>query len=121
MRIGELARRAGVSRDAIRFYERQGLIEARSGAASSNNYKDYPEEAVFTLEVVRDAQSAGMSIADLSILLGQLYADDGDDFDGDQFLADKIAEVEERLAASERFLQTLKETRTALRIAPLSE
>ena len=118
MRIGELARRTGFSRDAIRFYERNGLISAQENREETSNYKSYPEDAVMTLEVVRDAQSAGLSIGDLSIFLGQLAAEDADNFDGDAFLAAKIAEVEARIAASERFLQTLRETRHALAIAP---
>ena len=118
MRIGELARRSGFSRDAIRFYERQGLIAAEANREKTSNYKSYPEDAVMTLEVVRDAQAAGLSIGDLSLLLSQLAAENHDDFDGDAFLAAKIAEVEARIAASERFLQTLRETRHALAIAP---
>lgn len=118
MRIGELSRRSGFSRDAIRFYEKQGLIAAEENREETSNYKSYPEDAVMTLEVVRDAQSAGMSIGDLSVLLSQLAAESGDDFDGDAFLAAKIGEVEARIAASERFLQTLRETRHALAIAP---
>ena len=118
MRIGELARRSGFSRDAIRFYERQGLIAAEDNREETSNYKSYPEDAVMTLEVVRDAQAAGLSIGDLSLLLSQLAAENHDDFDGDAFLAAKIAEVEARIAASERFLQTLRETRHALAIAP---
>ena len=118
MRIGELARRSGFSRDAIRFYERQGLIAAEENREKTSNYKSYPEDAVMTLDVVRDAQAAGLSIGDLSLLLSQLAAENADDFDGDAFLAAKIAEVEARIEASERFLQTLRETRHALAIAP---
>ncbi len=121
MRIGELAKRTGLSRDAIRFYEREGLITASTSREASNNYKDYPEDAVMTLEVIRDAQSAGMSIADLAILLSQLSAEAGEDFDGDAFLATKIAEVEARIEGSERFLKTLKDTRAALAIAPYDD
>ncbi len=117
MRIGELAKRTGLSRDAIRFYERNGLIRA-AAREGTNNYKSYPEVAVMTLEVVQDAQAAGVSIADLSIILSQLSASDADGFDGDAFLAEKIAEVESRIAASERFLETLRQTRAALAIAP---
>ena len=120
MRIGELSRRTGFSRDAIRFYERQGLIEAEESREKSSNYKSYPEGTVMTLEVVRDAQAAGLSIGDLSIFLSQLAAEDAETFDGDAFLAAKITEVEDRIAASERFLQTLRETRHALAIAPYS-
>ena len=59
-----------------------------------------------------------MTLADLSILIGQLAAVDGDDFDGDAFLAGKIAEVEARITQSQRFLETLKTTRQALEDAP---
>ena len=118
MRIGELSRRSGFSRDAIRFYERQGLIAAEENREKSSNYKSYPEDAVMTLEVIRDAQSAGLSIGDLAIFLSQLAAESADGFDGDAFLAQKIEEIESRIAASERFLQTLRETRHALAIAP---
>lgn len=120
MRIGELSQRSGFSRDTIRLYERSGLIcaEARE---EDNNYKNYPESAVFTLEIVRDAQAAGMSISDLATFIKQLEALDGDDFDGDDFLAQKIQEVETRINASSRFLETLKQAREALARAPFTE
>ena len=120
MRIGELARLSGVSRDSIRFYERQGLISATE-REGENNYKSYPDDAVMTLEVIRDAQAAGLSIGDLSIFLSQLGAENCEDFDGDTFLAEKIAEVEARLEGSRRFLDILMETRAALERAPYED
>ena len=120
MRIGELSKRSGFSRDAIRFYERSGLFKANT-REGDNNYKSYPESAVFALDVVRDAQAAGMSIDDLTIFMKQLEAQDGDDFDGDAFLAKKIKEVEARIEASSRFLTTLKQAREALERAPFSD
>ncbi len=119
MRIGELAKQTGFSRDAIRFYEREGLIRAESAREAGNNYKSYGPDAAMTLEVVKDAQAAGMSVADLSILLTQLAAEDAEDFDGDAFLAAKITEVEARIAASQRFLEVLNETRKSLKVAHL--
>ena len=118
MRIGELSRRVGVSRDAIRLYERRGLIQSEAGDAKTNNYRVYPEDAVLTLELIRDAQAAGVTLADLSILIGQFAAADGEEFDGDAFLAAKIAEVEARIEQSQRFLKTLETTRQALEDAP---
>lgn len=120
MRIGELSQRSGFSRDTIRLYERSGLISA-DAREEDNNYKNYPESAVFTLEVVRDAQAAGMSISDLAILIRQLEVLDCDDFDGDDFLARKIQEVERRIEASSRFLETLIKARDALERAPYSD
>ena len=117
MRIGELSRRTGFSRDAIRFYERSGLFQAKA-REGDNNYKNYPESAVFALETVRDAQAAGMTIEDLTMILKQLELQDDDQFDGDAFLTEKIREVESRIEASSRFLRTLKQTRIALKRAP---
>ena len=117
MRIGELAKKSGVSRDTIRFYEKQGLLQCDAREAD-NNYKSYPEDAVITIAVIRDAQAAGMSIGDLTVFLSQLHAAYGDDFDGFAFLDKKIQETKERIAASERFLNILQKTRSALEIAP---
>ena len=117
MRIGELSKKAGVSRDTIRYYEKQGLLRCEAREAE-NNYKSYPEDAVMTIAVIKDAQAAGMSIGDLTVFLSQLHAAYGDDFDGDAFLVEKIRETEERIAASVRFLEVLKQTREALEMAP---
>lgn len=117
MRIGELSKRSGLSRDTLRFYERKGLITSAPESAA-NTYRDYPEESLFTLEVIAEAQSAGLTIADLSILLGQFMTEDHEGFDGIAFLDARIAEVETRIKRSQKFLETLRTTRTALIAAP---
>lgn len=117
MRIGELAKRADVSRDTIRFYERHGLIRSDADRESGNNYRIYPEDAVLTLDVIRDAQAAGLSIADITLFLGQFFAQDSGD-GIDLFLDEKIAEVSSRVAAGKRFLTMLQETKAALANAP---
>jgi len=72
MRIGQLATAAGLSRDALRFYEKRGLLVARR---SSNGYREYPPEAVPWLRYIRTAQSLGFTLAeieaDLAIVSGE--------------------------------------------------
>ena len=118
MRIGELARRADVSRDTIRFYERHGLIRSSVDPKADNNYRIYPEDTVLTLEVIRDAQAAGLSIADITLFLGQFMAEKAGPEGVEGFLDAKIAEVGTRITASERFLTMLRDTRAALARAP---
>lgn len=65
MRIGELAERSGLSRDTIRFYERNGLITSRASQSPTNNYRDYPDDSLRLLDFFTHAREAGMSIADL--------------------------------------------------------
>lgn len=62
MKIGELARRTGLSASRIRFYEASGLIEARR---LGNGYRDYPEQAVRTLEIITCGQQAGFSLEEM--------------------------------------------------------
>jgi len=54
MRIGELARRAGVSRDAVRMYEKLGLIRSQR---AGNGYRDFSADMLQQLLYVRTAQS----------------------------------------------------------------
>lgn len=63
MRIGELAAQAGVSTDAIRFYEKVGLV---AGRRLPNGYRDFAPEAVAWLHYVRTAQTLGFSLAEIA-------------------------------------------------------
>lgn len=63
MRIGELSERTGVSRDALRFYEKRGLLDSRR---QPNGYRDYPQDAPFLVHVIRTAQRLGFSLAEIA-------------------------------------------------------
>jgi DNA-binding transcriptional MerR regulator len=63
-RSGELARRAGVSPDTLRHYERAGLLPAPPRTA--NGYRHYPASALDRVRTIRAALSVGFSIAELA-------------------------------------------------------
>ncbi|MTJ83556.1 MAG: MerR family transcriptional regulator [Telmatospirillum sp.] len=67
MRIGELARRSGLTASRIRFYEAVGLV--RPAARRANGYRDYPGETVWILEIITIAQRAGFSLEEIRPLL----------------------------------------------------
>jgi MerR family transcriptional regulator, copper efflux regulator len=62
MLIGELAERSGLSRDTLRFYEKEDLIEGRR---LTNGYRDFAPETVIWLQYVRMAQSLGFSLSEI--------------------------------------------------------
>jgi DNA-binding transcriptional MerR regulator len=62
MQIGELSSATGLSRDALRFYEKRGLLVARR---RPNGYREYPPEAVDWLCYVRVAQTLGFTLAEI--------------------------------------------------------
>ena len=119
MRIGELSKQSGLSRDTIRFYERRGLIASVPETGGSNSYRDYPDDLLAALAWIKEAQDAGLTLDDLTVLMRQLAEfDTDDDFDGIAFLDEKIGEVETRIKRSRKFLATLRQTRSALINAP---
>ena len=66
--IGQLARRAGVGVETVRFYEREGLISEPPRRPSG--YRDYPLEAVSRIVFIRRAKKLGFSLKEISELLG---------------------------------------------------
>ncbi|MGW2706275.1 MerR family transcriptional regulator [Streptomyces sp. NPDC001340] len=78
MKIGELARRAGVTIKAVRYYESLGLITPRRLA---NGYRDYDEDDVRMVREIRALGSLGIPVERTRPFLeclasGQQHADD---------------------------------------------
>lgn len=67
MTIGRLARRAGVTVDTLRFYERQGIIGRPRRMISG--YRNYSDDVVDRLEFVKDAKALGFSLREIRDLL----------------------------------------------------
>ena len=67
MRIGDLAKRTGVSPSAIRFYEAQGLLPAAVRLA--NGYRDYDRRAVEVVKFIDRARSLGFGLREVAMHL----------------------------------------------------
>jgi DNA-binding transcriptional MerR regulator len=67
MRIGELARRAGVNVETIRYYERRGVLG--EPARSPHGHRTYGDEDVRFVRAVKAAQALGFALGDVKDLL----------------------------------------------------
>src|SRR5439155_25102161 len=65
--IGEVAKRAAVHSETLRYYERQGLI-ARP-PRSRSNYRLYSVDTVRRVQFIKRAQSLGFSLQEITELL----------------------------------------------------
>ncbi|MFC6016889.1 redox-sensitive transcriptional activator SoxR [Plantactinospora solaniradicis] len=70
--IGELAERSGVPASALRFYERQGLINSRR---TSGNQRRYHRTTLRKVAFIRASQSVGIPLSVIGEVLGFLPAD----------------------------------------------
>jgi DNA-binding transcriptional MerR regulator len=74
MRIGALARRTGVSRRSLRYYEQQGLLMAER---TPGGHRDYPEGAVDRVIRIQELFAAGLHSAKIARLLPCMRDADG--------------------------------------------
>jgi MerR family transcriptional regulator, copper efflux regulator len=96
MLIGELAREAGVSRDAVRLYTRLGLVACRSRRAGSRLYADYDDSAVELVKGIKIAQSIGFTLAELGPIAVAYTAGSLDDTRQRDLLAAKLEQIEDK-------------------------
>ena len=65
--IGQVARRTGLTVDAIRFYEKAGLL--LPAARSAGGYRLYHDRHVADLEFIQRAQQLGFSLNEIRELV----------------------------------------------------
>jgi Hg(II)-responsive transcriptional regulator len=67
LRIGEVAGRAGVNVQTVRFYERRGLLPEPPRRACG--YREYAPESVRRVRFIKRAQELGFTLAEVEELL----------------------------------------------------
>jgi MerR family mercuric resistance operon transcriptional regulator len=67
LRVGDVARQAGVNLQTIRYYERRGLLPKPPRTGS--NYRAYPGDAVQRVRFVKRAQEIGFTLQEVQELL----------------------------------------------------
>jgi Hg(II)-responsive transcriptional regulator len=65
--IGAVSKSSGVSVEAIRYYEREGLLEEARRTASG--YRQYQPDVLLRLSFIRRAQDLGFSLEEIRELL----------------------------------------------------
>lgn len=103
--IGQVARRACVGVETVRFYEREGLLEEPVRRASG--YRQYSEEAVKQIRFIKRAQQLGFSLKEIQELL-TLRVDGQTSCEQVKERAEaKIVSVEQKIAELQRMRQAL--------------
>jgi MerR family mercuric resistance operon transcriptional regulator len=105
MRTHEVAERAGVNTQTLRYYERRGILP--DPPRSPAGYRDYPDTTVRMLRFVKRAQELGFTLADIEGLLE--LADGGpESCDAARQLAEShIAELARKIADLQRMRASL--------------
>ena len=93
--IGELARRAGVTASAMRYYEELGLLPA---PARVSGQRRYPESAARLVAAILLYSDAGFTLAEQKALMATRASTPGD---RRQLMQRKLVELDEQIARAQ--------------------
>ncbi|WP_409281714.1 MerR family transcriptional regulator [Pseudomonas defluvii] len=117
MNIGELERRSGVGRHALRYYEQLGLIVAHRQA---NNYRSYSDQTVVDLAFIQSAQSGGFSLAEIGDILAARRGNTIDCAQGAALVASKMAEIQAKITTLQAAYVFLEAERAKLEASAIA-
>ena len=103
MTIGRAAKAAGVPATTLRYYEREGLLDAP--VRTTAGYRMYDDQAVERLRFIRAAQAVGFTLDDIRTLL---------QLDSHESCGDVQKLLERRIGEVDRKMAELRFVRTAL-------
>ena len=104
MTVGQTARQAGVGVETVRFYEKNGLLEAPTRRASG--YREYDEQTVNRLRFIQRAKELGFTLSEIMELLSLRWSERPCD-DVRQRADAKVAEIEAKVAMLLRMKEVL--------------
>jgi DNA-binding transcriptional MerR regulator len=108
LKIGEVAARSGLGVEALRFYETRGLIEPATRTESG--YRLYDSGVFERLDFIKKAQAIGFNLDQISRIIAEARQGQLPCAEVRRLAAEKLAELDRRLAELKRYRRELKET-----------
>lgn len=118
--IGQLAKRADVGVETVRFYEREGLLEKPERRPSG--YRQYDEGIVARLQFIRRAKELGFTLKEIKELLSLKIDPSTTCADVKKRAETKIEDIESKIRTLQRMKRALvKVTKSCSGDGPTSE
>ena len=105
--IGQIAKRTGVTVEAIRFYEKRALLPEPPRSASG--YRQYPPVTAKRVRFIQRAKELGFSLKEIHALLSLRDTQDGSCAHVKVQALQKVAEIEQKMRDLNRIRGALTE------------
>ena len=107
LRTGQLAKKAKVNTETLRYYEKRGLIP--TPPRRDSGYRIYPETTVDRLNFIKGAQSLGFTLDEILDLLQMRLHADTDRLEVRQKAQEKVVAIQAKIKALQAMEQALNE------------
>ena len=105
LRIGDVSKQSGVGIEALRFYEKQGLLTHASRTQSG--YRLYGEDVLERLEFIKRAQVLGFSLAEIAHIIKEKESGINPCFEVREIVRSRLQELDERMKEMRRYRKEL--------------
>ncbi|WP_020406067.1 MerR family transcriptional regulator [Hahella ganghwensis] len=116
LKVSELAKRAGVSADTVRFYTRQGLLSPQRD--DHNGYQLYNREDLQRLQFAKKARQLGFTVKEITSILEQSEHHHSPCPMVRDLFESKLQEVEEQIAELQTLRMHMKEAMSVWNTMP---
>lgn len=110
MKIGDLAKKTGLSADAIRFYEKSGLI--KGPARSENGYRDFNPDLVEVLSFISHCRSLDIPLGEIKKLLYVRAGSAKSCREANQVIDQQLSNLRQRISKLKKLERQLSELRS---------
>ena len=108
LKIGEVSKRSGIGIEALRFYEKSGLLD--SPARTYSGYRVYGEEVLERLSFIKRAQALGFSLDEIRRIVDDARRGESPCDEVREIVQRRMTELDERLRELHRYREELQHT-----------
>lgn len=108
LKIGEVSKLSGVGVEALRFYEKSGLLDKPS--RTYGGYRAYGPEVLDRLAFIKRAQSLGFSLIEIKRIIEDARRGESPCDEVREIVSRRLEELDERLRELRRYRKELAET-----------
>lgn len=108
LKIGDVSKESGIGIEALRFYERSGLLG--KPVRSESNYRLYDEGVLERLAFIKKAQTLGFSLDEIKRIISDAQSGASPCDDVREIVRRRLAELDERMKEMKRYRKELAET-----------
>lgn len=108
LKIGEVAKRAGIGVETLRFYERSGLLGRP--ARTEGGYRLYDAEALSVLEFIKRAQTLGFTLEEIKRIIAESRTGRKPCAEVRELLRQRLAELDEQMKLLQQYRLELAQT-----------